>query len=351
MPDSAKKRRRLWAAGFLTVSSALAFLLLEFLVRVFLPHYHPARQIMFRQLEDGTPTGLPGQTVRQRTPKGDYDLPVTFNRHGFRDDEDLAESGPEDWFVLGDSFSMGWGLPKEERYSDLLAAELDARVFNIAIPTDFAGYRLLRGHAERNGARIGRLVVGVCMENDLRDYRASPEPPPDARRPGRGARLRAWCKTHSAVYLALSYELQKSAGIRALLEKLGLARGVDHPELMPRNRLSDKALESSAEELAGAFEGADEVVVLLIPARALWAEGSAEEEQRVHTKFKELLAAMPVTIVDMKPILEEAGDPMSFYFKTDSHWNAAGHRQAADALTRAIREARRPGRIPPPSGG
>ncbi len=42
--------------------------------------------------------------------------------------------------------------------------------FNIAIPDNIIGYQRLLRYAEGRGANARRLVVGICMENDLQDY-------------------------------------------------------------------------------------------------------------------------------------------------------------------------------------
>ena len=52
-------------------------------------------------------------------------------------------------------------------------------VFNIGEGSaDLDGYGHLLRYAESHGARVGTLIVSVCMENDLRDYGpGEPEPP------------------------------------------------------------------------------------------------------------------------------------------------------------------------------
>lgn len=139
---------------------------------------------------------------------------VSFNKLGFRDKKALAASGPADWHVLGDSFSMGWGVQEQERYSSMLQSQLSTNVYNIAIPTDIQGYARLAAYAQRSGSSIENLIVGICMENDLRLYDVDPDigglAENLAKRP-RSPNLRTWLKTHSAVYLALSHTLQKPA--------------------------------------------------------------------------------------------------------------------------------------------
>lgn len=71
---------------------------------------------------------------------------------------------------------MGWGVDEDKRFSNLLEEHLKdcgppaPRVFNIAIPDNIVGYQRLLKYAESRGAKVRRMVVGICMENDLRDY-------------------------------------------------------------------------------------------------------------------------------------------------------------------------------------
>ena len=67
---------------------------------------------------------------------------------------------------------MGWGVEEGERYSDVLDAKLRESVYNVSIPTDLLGYARLVDYARDHGAPVKRLIVGVCMENDLLDYDA-----------------------------------------------------------------------------------------------------------------------------------------------------------------------------------
>src|SRR5438093_353608 len=94
--------------ALLTVSSGLCLLLLEFIVRALFPFFNPRTQIPFYATADNFYLGPISRQIRQATPKGDYDVTVSFNQYGFRDTKDLRESSEGDIFVVGDSFSAGW---------------------------------------------------------------------------------------------------------------------------------------------------------------------------------------------------------------------------------------------------
>ena len=52
-------------------------------------------------------SGPTGTTARQIKNSGDYNVSVRFNRHGFRDRQDVSTGHDEDIYVIGDSFRLG----------------------------------------------------------------------------------------------------------------------------------------------------------------------------------------------------------------------------------------------------
>lgn len=287
--------------------------------------------------------GPANQSVRQATPKGDYDVMLRFNSNGFRDTKDLRTAQTNDWFAVGDSFMAGWGVEEEERLSNVFEKRLfesgnTTRVFNIAIPDNFIGYQRLVRYAEEKGARIRRMLVGVCMENDLRNYSdgksAWDVPGKSAlRRVSTKERLRGWIRGHSALYNSLSFTLQRWPAARKFFERIGVARNVD--QLSGRNDWDEAALKSSRDELVKLVHGR-EAWILIIPARRLWHGDNIATEEKVHDAFLRLLQESNLRVVDMRPVLEKGGRPLSYYFITDPHWNARGHALAADELFAAI---------------
>lgn len=329
------RRGRLWLIRLLLVliSTAIMLLVLEVGIRLALPYFDPAKQIPFHRNEQGLGLGQPNTEYWVRTPKGDYSVTVRFNRYGLRDPKDLAHSTADDLFAVGDSFTFGWGLPDGQRFSDLLEAKLGRPVYNIAIPGDLLDDALLTHYAEQKGAHPRKLIIGVCMENDLLDYpalrAAKPLPAP---LPSRKERTREYLKSHSAIYLALATTLQGNFGSE-LFEKLGLARNID--ELTRRNIYSETVLLASRDALLEVAKGR-EPLVLLIPSRRLWSGDNTEVESQIHERFAALLREAGLPVVDMRPVFEAAGPPLKYYFQTDPHWNAEGHRLAAEELAKAL---------------
>ena len=335
-------RRKVWLfrLALLAVSTVTSFALLEIAVRVMFPFYNPQgpHQIPFHVNDDGVPLGPENQTVRQRSPQGDYNLLVSFNRFGFRDSQDLISAASTDWFVVGDSFGLGWGVEETNRFSNLLESMAKIRVFNICVPGDIAAYIKLVDYAQKSsGVGISNLVVSICMENDLRDYyRANPSASPPSKRSKKEA-LRAFLKSHSAVYLLLATELQQTEALHRFFQAIGVARREDSEYQMHFNRFDKPAIQYSVDLLNKLASGRNRVVVLIIPARGLWIGKHREAEAKVHDLFvSEVQKNQNIEVIDMRPVFEATGDPMQFHFKHDGHWNATGHQMGAKYLAEQI---------------
>ncbi len=315
-------------------------------MRILLPFYSPASQVPFQATKGGVALGPIGQTIRQTTPKGDYDVAVTFNQHGLRDEKDFLSAKPEDWFALGDSFTMGWGVDSGDRFSSRLERTFQqsgssTRVFNLAIPNNVIGYQRLLKYAEGRGAIAGQLIVVVCMENDLQDYTDRKS---DWDRTGdvivtRKDSVRNWFKRHSALYIATSFALQRNEFTRKLCINLGIARGMN--ELSRRNEWNEVVLRTSRDELLKLVEGR-RALVLIIPARRLWDGDNIATERRVHDEFVRQLRDAGLSVVDVRAELEATGEPLAHYFQTDPHWNPRGHALAAQQLARSINSLAQP---------
>jgi len=326
----------------LTVTLLIGVSMMEWGVRRLFPYFSPTAQVPFRLVAKGMALGPAGQTVRMATPKGDYNSVLRFNQDGFRDMKTLAEAREADWYALGDSYTMGWGVEEEERFSNRLEQEFKAhnhpaRVFNIALPDNIIGYGRLLRYAESRGAKVRRVVVGICMENDLRNYRDGKGAwdmmglPPSSNKEA----IREWLKKHSALYIAASYGLQRLTFTRKLLNRLGIARSID--ELTGHNEWDETVLGTSRDELVKLVAGRD-ALILIIPSRNLWHGAYIPTEQRVHETFIRMLRESGLSVMDVRPMIEASGDPLSCYFKTDPHWNARGHAIAGRELFKAIQD-------------
>ncbi len=331
-----KSRRWLLRLLLLGVSTVVSLLLLEMAVRVLLPYYHPRAQLVFETRPSGVRTGPPGATRRLFNSKSDFDVAVTFNQLGLVDRKDLRTAKTNALYAIGDSYTMGWGLPEDERFSNLLEHRLGEPVYNVAIPTDLRGYQQLAAYAEEHGPRISRLVLAICMENDLHDYRADQPPRAPRKPPSLLVRTERWVRTHSALFLATTHNLQKIMFIRRSLERLGLVADGEQP--LRLRTFDEPALRSCRDQVLPLAQGR-ELVVLLIPERSLWLRGEGDTGRTLHDRFAALLREAGLKVVDPLPRFDREGNPLQFYFKADPHWNARGHQIAAEELLAAMKPA------------
>ncbi|HEX9636263.1 MAG TPA: hypothetical protein VGB99_01920, partial [Acidobacteriota bacterium] len=326
-------RRLLGNLALLLGSITFAAALLEFSIRVFVPRLDPSGSPVFQVDPHGLWLGPRNTTCRQFTFTGDYDVQVRFNRYGLRDRKDLADSTARDLFVVGDSFGFGWGVAEAERFSNRLDRLLPAAVYNLSIPNDVLGYQRMVDYARANGATVRKLIVALCMENDLLDYASLRRQPPRDRR-GRLDQAKAWLIANSAAGMGAAtlihaHPTLKRWGVRAGLLAGGAAG-------MPPYSYSETALAATAAELRRIADAYD-TVVLLIPSRGLWVGGRRATETRVHRRLVARLRGLGLRLVDLKQRFETGGDPLQFYFPQDGHWNAAGHELAAEVLARHLR--------------
>lgn len=336
-------KRFLLNLALFAFSGILAVAMLEVGIRLLMPQYDPSGSIEFRYTAAGVPLGPASVKLRQFKNTGDFDVPVSFNRHGLRDRKDLDDASAGDIFVVGDSFSMGWGVLEEERYSNVLDTLRPEQVFNISIPTDIIGYSRLVDYARDQGAPIRRLVVGICMENDLLEYDALGDEPQRGGQPSVLGHIKGLLTGHSALYLAATSIIHQHRGLRGLAVRFGLI--VDNIEGMRRNRYSDAIIDMTARHLALLIDGLDATVVV-IPSRGLWVGGNEETEAKVHEAFIARLEDDEVDFLDLRDVFEAHGDPMALHFDYDGHWKPLGHELVGRGLAAHLQRAGTRGATP-----
>jgi len=282
-------------------------------------------------MDDGWCLGPKDVKLIHWTRTGDFKVPVTFNRYGLRDSKDFQNATEDDLFVVGDSFSFGWGVREEDRYSNVLESLLDVSVYNVSIPNDLLGYENLLQYALKNGADVRRVIVGVCMANDLKDYEA--DKPMYKINVNKLANIKSFFERHSAAYIALATFLHHNQTLRKLAYRLGvLERTI---VVSNTNIYSEKALKSSVnklKEMLLAFQS----YILIIPSQSLWAGNNKETESKVHERFVSLLREVGLSVIDLRPIFEAGGDPLQYHFKENPHWNEKGHALAARVIAAHI---------------
>ena len=321
--------------------------IVEVSLKTFYPLFDPTGKLTYSRNQDGVLLAQKNWVGRQWKNTGDYDVEVRINKYGLRDIRDLRQSTADDIFVVGDSFSMGHGVEEKARYSSLLDSMLEESVYNISIPTGLDGYDRLLSYAVKQGATVANLIIGVCMENDLGYYTAAAEnqqnPPVNFYAPASEitalARFRFYLSKYSATYAAIAAVAHQNVFLR----QMAVATGFIVPNFsgMPRQKFSTKLIRSTAQRLKRLVTDHNiaEAIILIIPSRALWTGGNEVEQSKIHDQFIQELERLDLNkIVDMRPHFEDFGDPLSFHFNNDGHWNDKGHAKTAKIIHQSINE-------------
>ena len=333
-------RKFILNSTLLMASTIFCLIILDFGVRFIMPHYDPSGHINFMLNRDGVPISMRKGSFRQIKNTGDYNVLININSLGLREQKLLEKSTSNDYFVVGDSFSFGWGVEEEERFSNILdGLLLNSKVFNISIPTDFDGYRKLISYAKKNGATINKLIVGVTMENDIQNYNDRLEGGPGRAFAPLDKLNLLWIKSflhkNSASYFLLTSIIQQTPKLRDLLQKLGLIE--DNLKVVKNLTYNKERVKQSAIILKS-ISNKIKTLILLIPSRGLWV-GNRKNKQiadQLHKSFISEIKKLNIDYIDLRDKIELSGNPMNLHFKHDGHWTKEAHKIAADELKKAI---------------
>ena len=326
--------------AILCVTVFIGTLLFEIFVRQFLPQYDPSGHLSFTTNDRGVPIALNRGLSRQIKNTGDYDVSIQISNLGLREPKELSTSTKSDVIVVGDSFSFGWGVEENERYSNRLDAILTTKkVFNISIPTDFDGYGKLLDYAKENGATINKLIIGVTMENDLRHYSIKRNGLDKNHGTAKGnnalRHLKLYLRENSAAYFLTTSLVHSNLAMKKFAIFLGLIK----PSLqgIPALKFSQQLIIDSSDRLNKLIKPFDPII-LIIPSRALWTgtEEYRNTADKIHKAFIKELDRRKIKYVDPRSLIEKNNMPLHYHFKYDGHWTRDAHQIAAKALARAI---------------
>ncbi|MFL2780594.1 MAG: hypothetical protein ACJZ9G_00035 [Rhodospirillales bacterium] len=322
------------------VSTLGSLIVIEYSVRLIFPQYDPSGHVDFIINSDGIPVSKKKGIFRQIKNTGDYNVQVKISPLGLRESKPLNISTSNDLFVVGDSFSFGWGVEEENRFSNILDHLLPhSRVFNISIPTDFTGYNKLVTYAQKNGAKIDRLIIGVTMENDIQKYdpignSVYKEILPVAKIPTLSA-FKYLLRNNSALYFLITSVVHMNPTLKNIGQTLGLI--VNNYDAVRMNNYDVQKITASARQLH-LFAKKIRTLVLIIPSRGLWVgnRNNRKIASQIHESFISEIKKLNIDYVDMRQVFESSGKPMTYHFRHDGHWTKEAHNKAGRELERKI---------------
>ena len=277
---------------------------------------------------------------------GDFRVRVTINAHGLRNEEPVEAADGRVW-VIGDSFSFGWGVERGEMYSSLIAELSGAPAYNVASPgTDVCGYQALAARMP-DGLRPAAVVVGLMLENDVRDYDCAAAAEETAEGKGGGPSL-AGAKILLTRYSAL-YNLVVVAAKRVdILREPLIALGLVEREHTYKRPFEDDGIEghaaSTAREIVAlkGLTGDVSFAVLLIPSRFEIRDGDSFHHD-LRLAMKEALEKEGVAVIDPFGAFTAAGFEAT-HFAHDGHWSPKGHAIAGRAAAEWLKQRLASGR-------
>jgi hypothetical protein len=327
----------------------------EFSARLLLPEWAPTREerVKFWHYDEllgwaHKPNG------RARFNHRDFSVEVVINSHGMRDSEySLARTAKRRMLILGDSFGWGFGVEHHERFSEVLEdAHPDWEILNASVSgygTD-QEFLVLR---DRLLAFKPDIVLLLFYENDFSDNRINeaywhfkplfsiergqlelqnvPVPKPTI-----SQRLDRFF--YGRTYLGRAYHDAKNSWLTLTTHIKDYLRLLLRPLKDQNTGKSDK----NSPDKRSVYELTDQLIKNM---NALCKDnGSAfvlvsvpmDTEKRgiLHMITEEY--EIPYLALDAQ--FESTASPVTF--PHDAHWNAKGHKLAADAIETFLREVR-----------
>ncbi len=359
----------------MTISTLAALLAAEAITRLVLPQDMGSIVNIYVQDEALQYRYQPDARARQKSPE--YDVEIVTSSLGFRDGEYSAAKPPGVCraLLVGDSFSVGHGVPVDAGYAERLEQGLNAAVTGAAQPWEIvnasvSGYHLyhymksIEIYARRFDVDL--VIVGFFVGNDFGGHDASARREirngflgryergiRDVEQVGLGVRVRRWLTpvrewlaTRSHLYVLLVRSTFPA------LARLGLvdpdnAAGLDRYALEPNPRV--EAWFAATDDLlartktAAGDAGAD-LLFVVVPEpfqidAAAWDRAVAQSGRGAATvapdapnlRLRQMLERHAIDYLDLYSVLRD-GRGVAAYFPRDGHWNEVGHDAAARAL-------------------
>ena len=275
---------------------------------------------------------------------GDFRIRIEINDFGLRNPEPINKADNRIW-VVGDSFTFGWGVEQNEIYSSVIGQILGEATYNVASPgTNVCGYQALIARMPTT-ARPKAMVVGLTMENDLSVYDCKKADQKSATQGDEAivltptlSNLKGLLTEYSAFYNIAVTAMKRIQFINEWLVRLGLAAR-EHVETKTIEADSLNAIaEGTVRELVwlrDQLATETPLVVLLIPARFEIRDG-APAHRLMRRVITEELGRQGLAFVDPFKGFKQAGFGPT-HFAHDGHWSPLGHKIAAQAAADWLR--------------
>ncbi len=319
----------------------------EFAVRFALPQFDPSQHLKFVLGNGNTPIlGKPNSTQRLLKNSGDYDVSVTFNKHGLRDKDDISEAKESCTMVVGNSFAFGWGVEESERFSDQLSSNMNIEIYNLATTGGLENMTRQLNYAKKLGAKCHRVIFSINVKPELQKKPVTlsknntrPHVTATMKRVSsfhqHVSSIKGFLSANSAIYFLMTHTVHKNNWLRNKAISIGLIRELgSSPD---EQSMSLEAIEPLVEKIKRITHGFD-AIVLLIPPRATLTPRKTEKQKNLYDTLVDNLNKAGVRIIDPLPVFEKDTNPKRrYHFVHDGHWTVDAHRVAADLLSKSLK--------------
>jgi hypothetical protein len=255
--------------SLLVFSSLICFISAEFFARYTLK-FKADEMLNYEHLDEkGTTIGFKSKSFRHIKGSGDYDVEVRFNKYGFRDKKLISDSKENSWMVVGDSFTFGHGVEEYERFSNKIEEFFEIDTYNLGIPNDLMGYKNIIKYAKDIGSKSRKVIVAICMENDLilKDKNSTKNSYVRSKIPYL-PKLKDWLHRNLALYQFVARISTIESPFTDYLKKIGVVEKVIPNRVSKPN---DYSVHKTTKSIREFKNYSDELVVVLIPSRYLWS--------------------------------------------------------------------------------
>ncbi|MFQ5621297.1 MAG: SGNH/GDSL hydrolase family protein [Candidatus Nanoarchaeia archaeon] len=288
----------------------ICLLLLEVAVRIAIPsdHIFGWPKDIISPDDEITYTLTPNFTSRMST--NEYNVELKINELGFRDG--VKHKAPI--VMIGDSFLFGWGVNQDETYAALLQNKLNLTVANLGTPGygNFHEYHLLERHIERLEPK---LVIYSYYLNDPGDS-VRGETKTEFLTGGRLAfsKQSTWTKFKGLIYNNWhSFTFFGRIVHNAIKAK---------PKKDPVHNITQEQKETWTKYMNNIHDLTKEnnasLMIVILPDSQVQLDINFVEDFTKQTN---------TTLLDMRPNFTK-----DLWFEYDSHFNAKGHKVAADLI-------------------
>lgn len=311
---------------------------------------------------------------------GDLTIEIKTNELGFRDDPFPPWDEVKDKkriLFLGDSFCWGFGVQKDERISEVIESfDPDIEAYNFGIAAYSTDQELLTYKMYADQIKPHAVILLFCI-NDLITNNSdighrTPKPhfhaEPDGSltlgnvpvpHPPKPMPVIGWIQYKSSLYQAITSAIslaqvkigfqkqrQRAAKSKKVLDNNALGiEGVSQFDILKQKFSSDDITPYLLRDLRDKCEkSGTSFTVIMVPSSHQWTERherTPAEVELVNSWCRQL----DIQALDLFPVFhqhyQETGANLYVFDFTDRmHWNANGHRLAAEVLYQHLQDSR-----------